>query len=330
MSNEYGFFASKNHDRQYSADDFSAFFGDFFTNGVLGKDTNALAVSPAGDMKLSVSAGAAYAKGRWYRTQSAGVLELSDSDTLYPRIDAAVIRFDFEQRMVYPLIIEGEPAEAPENPEHIRDDKYFDLVLAYIYVEANCTGIAQSDITDMRGFDNVCGFVTSAIDHIDTSGLFAQYKAHWELLKAACEKDAAGVISAWDALNSARTVNGLEPVNGDISIVQGDIPSGKGSYRFPFYMESGTLAFTSANFPNKGIAVTFPKKFKSPPLIIASVTSFDSVTIKYPASVNYADLTEEGVVFVMWGITSNNITNNLSGTVNWIALGEYEEEEAAE
>lgn len=330
MSNEYGFFASKNHDRQYSADDFSAFFGDFFTNGVLGKDTNALAVSPAGDMKLSVSAGAAYAKGRWYRTQSAGVLELSDSDTLYPRIDAAVIRFDFEQRMVYPLIIEGEPAEAPENPEHIRDDKYFDLVLAYIYVEANCTGIAQSDITDMRGFDNVCGFVTSAIDHIDTSGLFAQYKAHWELLKAACEKDAAGVISAWDALNSVRTVNGLEPVDGDVSVVQGDIPSGKGSYRFPFYMESGTLAFTSANFPDKGIAVTFPQKFKSPPLIIASVTSFDSGTIKYPASVNYSGLTEEGVDFVIWGIVSGSITNNISGTVHWIALGEYEEEEAAE
>lgn len=330
MSNEYGFFASKNHDRQYSADDFSAFFGDFFTNGVLGKDTNALAVSPAGDMKLSVSAGAAYAKGRWYRTQSAGVLELSDSDTLYPRIDAAVIRFDFEQRMVYPLIIEGEPAEAPENPEHIRDDKYFDLVLAYIYVEANCTGIAQSDITDMRGFDNVCGFVTSSIDHIDTSGLFAQYKAHWELLKAACEKDAAGVISAWDALNIVRTVNGLEPVDGDVSVVQGDIPSGKGSYRFPFYMESGTLAFTSANFPDKGIAVTFPQKFKSPPLIIASVTSFDSGTIKYPASVNYSGLTEEGVDFVIWGIVSGSITNNISGTVHWIALGEYEEEEAAE
>ena len=60
MSNEYGFFASKEHDRRYSADDFSAFFGDFFTNGVLGSDTNSLKVSAAGDMNISIASGTAY------------------------------------------------------------------------------------------------------------------------------------------------------------------------------------------------------------------------------------------------------------------------------
>ena len=196
MSNEYGFFASKEHDRRYSADDFSAFFNDFFTNGVLGSDTNSLMVSAVGDMNISIAAGTAYINGHWYRKSSAQVLSLADSDKVYGRIDAAVIRCDLEKRMVYPFIIEGIPASAPAQPLPVRNEKCCDLVLAYIDVAANCVEVTAADITDKRGFDDVCGFVTSAIDHIDTSALFRQYEAQWELLKAACSNDSAAVIKA--------------------------------------------------------------------------------------------------------------------------------------
>ena len=100
MSNEYGFFASKDHDRRYSADDFSAFFNDFFTNGVLGSDTNALMVTAAGDMDISIAAGTAYINGHWYRKSSAQVLSLGDSDTVYGRTDAVVIRCVLEKSKV--------------------------------------------------------------------------------------------------------------------------------------------------------------------------------------------------------------------------------------
>lgn len=209
MSNEYGFFASKEHDRRYSADDFSAFFGDFFTNGVLGSDTNSLKVSAVGDLNISIASGTAYINGHWYRKSSAQVLSLGDSDTAYGRTDAVVIRCDLEKRMVYPFIIEGEPAEAPKQPLPVRNEKCYDLVLAYIDVAANCVEVTEADITDKRGFDDVCGFVTSAIDHIDTTALFKQYEAQWELLKAGCAQDSAAVIAAWNKLVTVKPLTVL-------------------------------------------------------------------------------------------------------------------------
>ncbi|MGN1304622.1 MAG: hypothetical protein ACI4YB_06270 [Oscillospiraceae bacterium] len=319
MSNEYGFFASKDHDRRYSADDFSAFFGDFFTNGVLGTNTSALKVSAAGDMDISVASGTAYINGRWYRKQSAQVLTVGASDTLYGRIDAAVIRCDLEKRMIYPFIIEGMPDEVPEKPSHLRDEKCYDIVLAYISIEANCVQITNADITDTRGFDELCGFVTSAIDHIDTSGLFTQYEAQWNLLKAACAQDAEAVIAAWDALNTVKSVNKLIPDNGDLTLTQSLIPSDGAAFQFPFYIQSGTVTVDSTA-ASSGVSVTLPVKYKAAPLVMLSGSTYISGGQK-PIVTSYTDVTEEG--FKIYAYEIQTVPSGLprSGTVNWVTLG---------
>lgn len=321
MSNEYGFFASKNHDRRYSADDFSAFFGDFFTDGVLGSDTNALMVSAAGDMSVSVAAGTAYIKGRWYRRQSPQLLTLADSDTEYDRIDAVVIRCDHEKRMVYPYIIEGVPDEVAVEPSPVRDEKCYDIVLAYVYVAANCVEVTAADITDKRGFDDVCGYVTSAIDHIDTSGLFAQYEAQWELLKAGCAQDAEAVISAWDALNTVKKVNGIEPIDGNVALTQSLIPSDGTAYQFPYFIQSGTVTVDSNT--SGGVSINFPVSFKAEPILLFSANYYVGTT-KFPITANYNNLTNEGFTLVSWGVTTSGISNSSSacnGVVRWVAMG---------
>lgn len=324
MSNEYGFFASKDHDRRYSADDFSAFFGDFFTNGVLGSDTNALKVSAAGDMNISIAAGTAYINGHWYRRTSAQVLSLGDSDTMYGRIDAIVIRCDLEKRMVYPYVIEGVPEEAPEQPLPVRNEKCHDLVLAYIDVAANCVEVTAADITDKRGFDDVCGFVTSAIDHIDTSALFAQYEAQWELLKAACANDADAVIKAWSGLNTVKTVNGIAPVGGNVALTQSSIPSDGKAYQMPYYVQGGTLSGGQQIY--SGCSVTFEQKYKTKPLVLAFVRMNYSGSM-HSLSANVTELTESGMTIKAWYVGDYRYTNNLPDTaeVNWIALGELED-----
>ena len=319
MSNEYGFFASKNHDRRYSADDFSAFFGDFFTDGVLGSDTNALMVSAAGDMSVSVAAGTAYIKGHWYRKQSAQLLTLADSDTEYDRIDAVVIRCDLEKRMVYPFIIEGVPDETAVEPAPVRNERCYDIVLAYIAVAANCVEITAADITDKRGFDDVCGYVTSAIDHIDTSGLFAQYEAQWELLKAGCAQDAEAVIAAWDALNTVKKVNNIEPIDGNVALTQSLIPSDGTAYQFPYFIQSGTVT-VDRNSKN-GVSITFPVTFKSEPIVLFSAT-YNKSSMNYPISANYNNLSNEGFTLVSWGITSGGMSEGVcNGVVRWVAMG---------
>ena len=321
MSNEYGFFASKEHDRRYSADDFSAFFGDFFTNGVLGSDTNALMVTAVGDMDISIASGTAYINGRWYRKASAQVLLLGDSDTVYDRVDAVVIRCDLEKRMVYPFIIEGEPAEAPEQPSPVRNEKCYDIVLAYIDVAANCIEVTAADITDKRGFDDVCGFVTSAIDHIDTSALFRQYEAQWKLLKAACEQDEAAVIAAWNKLVAVKTINGIVPTEGEVVLTQSLIPSDGAAYQMPYYIQSGTVSVGSE--ANKGVEITFPTAFANEPILIFGGT-VDTTTSLYSVIANYKELTKDGFTMFARRIGLNGImslNDNTPAVVRWMALG---------
>lgn len=323
MSNEYGFFASKEHDRRYSADDFSAFFGDFFTNGVLGSDTSALMISAAGNMDISIAAGTAYINGRWYRKASAQVLTLGDSDTVYGRVDAVVIRCDFEKRMVYPYIIEGVAEETPAQPLPVRNEKCYDLVLAYINIAANCVEVTAADITDKRGFDDVCGFVTSAIDHIDTAALFAQYEAQWELLKAGCSQDADAVIAAWSALNTVKTINGIVPTNGNIALTQSLIPSDGKAYQMPYFVQSGTVTVGRSAY--QGIDITFAKAFKDAPLMFFG-TSVDGVTSQAPfvIAAGYRDVTANGFKLFARRSSSDVLNDNYPGVVNWYAFGQME------
>lgn len=322
MSNEYGFFASKEHDRRYSADDFSAFFNDFFTNGVLGSDTNALKVTAGGNMDVSVAAGTAYINGHWFRRKSAQVLALTDSDKVYGRIDAVVIRCDLEKRMVYPFIIEGIPASAPAQPSPVRDEKCYDIVLAYVKVAANCVAVTAADIDDKRGDGNVCGFVTSAIDHIDTTGLFKQYDAQWELLKAGCAKDAAAVIKAWSALNALKTINGTEPTDGNIVLTQGLIPSGDNAYQMPYYIQSGTVTVTSGM--KSGTSIAFPKAFKSTPLLALTAPSNEVASSPCPQILGYRNLSATGFTLYPFSLSSTGekySANAMLGTARWFAMG---------
>lgn len=321
MSNEYGFFASKEHDRRYSADDFSAFFGDFFTNGVLGSDTNSLKVSAVGDMNISIASGTAYINGHWYRKSSAQVLSLGDSDTVYGRVDAVVIRCDLEKRMVYPFIIEGEPAEAPKQPLPVRNEKCYDLVLAYIDVAANCVEVTAADITDKRGFDDVCGFVTSAIDHIDTRGLFKQYEAQWELLKAGCAQDSAAVIAAWNKLIAVKTINGIVPTDGEVTLTQSLIPSDGTAYQMPYYVQKGSVAMTTNTF--KGIQISFPVPFKTPPLLLLSVEDSKYTNDYRSEAVAFDALSGTGAKIRAWAVNNDGI-RDLKCTVHWMAFGEKE------
>ena len=321
MSNEYGFFASKEHDRRYSADDFSAFFGDFFTNGVLGSDTNSLKVSAVGDVNISIASGTAYINGHWYRKSSAQVLSLGDSDTAYGRTDAVVIRCDLEKRMVYPFIIEGEPAEAPKQPLPVRNEKCYDLVLAYIDVAANCVEVTAADITDKRGFDDVCGFVTSAIDHIDTTALFKQYEAQWELLKAGCAQDSAAVIAAWNKLVTVKTINGLVPTEGEVRLTQSLIPSDGTAYQMPYYIQTGTVTLTTKT--NTGVKITFPTPFKSIPTLLLSIDDNGFNSGHKAESVAFDNLDKIGVNIRAW-MTNNDNIRDLSCTVHWAAFGEIE------
>ena len=103
--NEYGFFGSKNRDRTYSSDDFSAFFSDIFTDGILGNSTSNLQVIANNSLSLTVKSGTAYIDGRFFRPVANKTVTLKESDATYARYDLVVLRCDYINRKIYLNVI---------------------------------------------------------------------------------------------------------------------------------------------------------------------------------------------------------------------------------
>lgn len=175
----YGFFGSKNGDRKYSAEDFAAFFRDFFTNGIVATDTSYLQVREKKEFDLAIKKGVCYIDGKFFRPSSDLTVVIPESDTVNDRIDLVVIRCDYASRTVYPAVIKGTPAVNPERPVLQRNTNKYDLGIAAVYVKANSLVLTDADITDLRFDESYCGILRSNIDYIATSELFAQYQAAW-------------------------------------------------------------------------------------------------------------------------------------------------------
>lgn len=318
-NNEYGFFTSKNQDRVYTADDFVQYFKDIMTDGVLGDDTNKLAVTAGGGMSVNISAGTAYIGGRWLRRKETQTLDISNADTVYNRWDAIAVRCDFEKRAIYLTAVQGIPSASPVKPAPKRDESAYDIIIAYVYVDANSVEITQSDITDTRGDTNLCGWVTGAIHQIDTTALFAQYEAQWELLKAACENDAEGVIKAWESLSAVKKVCGLSPDDdGDVALTMDNIAQGNDYEKY--FVQSGKFTVTSGNTTT----VTFPKSYSEVPIVLCTYMPIDtdkdgnySYGISYPVTV-----TKTGAALTYYRSTQGSIPSaTYPCTYMWVAIG---------
>ena len=269
--NEYGFFGSKNKDRTYSSDDFSAFFSDIFTDGVLGNSTSNLQVVANGNLSLTVKSGTAYIGGRFFRPIVDKTVTLDDSDATYARYDLIVLRCDYVNREIYLDVITGIPSATPAVPELQRNTNVYDLGLASVHVKSGALSVTQSDIRDLRFDNNYCGVVTGVVDTINTTDLFAQYEAQWELLRAACAQDEAAVIAAWESLNTVKKVNGIEPVNGNISMPLNKIPNGGGYYKSEYYIQAGTYNVTGGT-----ATITFGTAYKDVPYVFVSYTASEA------------------------------------------------------
>lgn len=203
----YGFFASKNGDRKYSAEDFAAFFRDFFTNGIVAKDTSYLQVRAKNEFELTVKKGVCYIDGKFFRPSSDSTVVISESDTANDRIDLVVIRCDYALRTVYPTVIKGTPAVKPERPVMQRNTDKYDLGIAAVYVKANSLSLTDADITDLRFDDAYCGVLRSNIDYISTSELFAQYQSIWDAFVAQLGDSDHVTINTVDAESKREIAN---------------------------------------------------------------------------------------------------------------------------
>ena len=176
MAKEYGYFP----DETYGPDDFTNYFRDFYSNGIMADDTSYFAVVDKSGMTLTVKKGIAYIDGHFYRPPADLTVTLAESDTEFDRIDLIEVKCNYVTNKVYVDVITGEPSGAPTIPRLQRDAAAYCLGLAAVTVKENTAEVTQADIKDLRFDTAYCGVVVGKISTISTTDLFAQYQRTWD------------------------------------------------------------------------------------------------------------------------------------------------------
>jgi len=71
----------------------------------------------------------------------------------------------------------SEYATTPVKPTMTRTSSVNEYCLAYVYIKAGATAITNSDITDTRADESLCGWVTGLIEQLNSSTLWTQWEA---------------------------------------------------------------------------------------------------------------------------------------------------------
>ena len=182
MALSYGFFdaeltPSGQYERAYAAEQFAEYFHLIVSNGEFPDPATQLQVvaSDTPNMNVNVSDGYGWINGYYAKNSGPYPLAIQAASGTLNRIDAIVLRWVNASRSMELAVKTGIAASAPASPALQRDTDVYELMLATVTVAAGATSIPQSSITDKRSDTAVCGWVTGAVQNIDTTNLFAQY-----------------------------------------------------------------------------------------------------------------------------------------------------------
>lgn len=175
----YGFFDSVNGDRVYNAEQMSNYFKGLITDGVYQSIGSAFQVLAGSGMTVTIGTGRAVIDSRWVNNDSIATLDISPASSVYPRYTNIVLRLDTSNRRIELATVDGVPSSTPVAPEPTRTGGIYELVLARVIVITGATAIPQTSIFDTRANSELCGWVTSLIQTIDTEGLFLQWTAKY-------------------------------------------------------------------------------------------------------------------------------------------------------
>lgn len=85
--------------------------------------------------------------------------DLGVADSISPRIDAVVIRFDANANETNIIVKKGTPATNPAPPDVVRTEAVYELHLCHVRREPGTVSIPVSAITDLRANRAYCGLM---------------------------------------------------------------------------------------------------------------------------------------------------------------------------
>lgn len=162
MERTYFFDSTEEDQRIYNAADFARFHAQIIGNGVSNTaNLPDLEVTAQSNMNVGLGAGYMFANGYMYENTSTLTLTHDTADSNNDRIDRVVIRFDNdpEERTIKAMILKGVPANNPVPPTLRRDNYVHQMSVAQVRIIKGKSFIEQSQITDERANDAVCGYI---------------------------------------------------------------------------------------------------------------------------------------------------------------------------
>ncbi|WP_045516238.1 hypothetical protein [Clostridium sporogenes] len=177
-------------DRAYLAEDFARYFAKFIGTGVYPNPATGLqVVALDNNMQIRIKKGDAYILGRDFENTDDYIIRLDVADGVLSRIDRVVLRLDYLDRKIKPILKKGNYASSPVAKSLQRDADAYEIALADVYVKNGVISIMQSNITDTRLNSELCGIVHAIIQQVDTTEIFRQFQAWFNEQKNIHEGD---------------------------------------------------------------------------------------------------------------------------------------------
>ena len=153
-----GFFTSLNGDRKYSAEQLTALFDGFVTDGVMQTVGNVFEVKSlqAGSRVVTVDTGRAWFDNIWIRNDAIITIDVPLADVLLNRWDAVVIEVNknIDTRAAILKVVSGTPANDPVKPTMTHTEFVTQYPIAYIYCAAGTEFVTDADITQNVGTES--------------------------------------------------------------------------------------------------------------------------------------------------------------------------------
>lgn len=218
-SNIYsGFYDSVNQDRLYSAEDMNQPYRRLVSNGVFatqaGTPSTDFQCVAASGLYVTLKAGQAIIGDKWFSMPADLSVAIEPNSVGLDRKDSIIARVDTRSQAREGSIVyrTGTPASRPEAPSLDTTSGVYEFRLANVTVYTSATTITQAEIEDCRGSQD-CPWVTSLVDQVDTSLLFAQWQSAYSQYYA----EAQSAFNNWLDEQQQAWEDLLEQVGSDLS-----------------------------------------------------------------------------------------------------------------
>ncbi len=195
------------NDIDYKAED-AELFHCTRTSGVWAEDSFSISVSGI-DNSVTVGTGLAWINndkfsGKVTALKEPEVVDLGLPDSVFPRIDVVLLRFDANANRVDIAVKKGTQASNPTMPSIERSGAIYELYLAKVMRRTGASAILASDVTDLRFDGEVCGIMADPVTKIDTKAIESQVMGLIGELQQEIEavKEGEGLLLRSDVVDS--------------------------------------------------------------------------------------------------------------------------------